>query len=180
MESSCRRGVLAGCLLTLALLLPAAIAAASPDLGAEEGQGQRIAESVRAGERTCSQLSGDEFELVGEYAMGSYLGDTGAHEAMNDRMVAMMGEAGERRMHIALGHRFLGCGGGPTAGWMGPMAGMMFGRGGGYGPGMMGGAFGAHHDGLDWPSMAAIVAIGAALLGAIVVGFLWLDRRRAA
>ncbi|HET7119760.1 MAG TPA: hypothetical protein VFI17_00755 [Solirubrobacterales bacterium] len=136
-----------GCLLTLALLLPATATAASPNLGAEEGQGQRIAESVRAGKRTCSQ---------------------------------MMGEARARRMHMALGHRFLSCGGGPTAGWMGPMAGMMFGRGSGYGPGMMGGGFGAHHGDHDWPSMAAVAAIGAALLAAIVVGFLWLDRRRAA
>ena len=50
-----------------------------------------------------------DFELVGEYAMDRFLGNRATHEAMNQRMVAMMGEAGERRMHIALGYRSTSC-----------------------------------------------------------------------
>jgi len=171
----------AGCLL-VAALLPAAAAA---DLAQEEGQGQAIAESVRSGERQCSDLSADEFELIGEYAMGRYLGDSAAHEAMNDHMVAVMGEAGERRMHIALGYRYSGCRGGPAWSWMGPMAGMMFGggyEGGGYGPGMTGGPYrsraGDEEDNFDGPSAAAMVGMMAVLIGAVAVAVSWLSRRR--
>ena len=115
-------------------------AAAAPTLAQEEQQGEGIAESVRSGEKQCSDLSAEEFELIGEYAMGSYLGDEGTHAAMNRRMTLMMGEAGERRMHTALGYRYSGCSGGPASGWVGPVAGMMGGSGtGGNGAGMMGG-----------------------------------------
>lgn len=89
----------------------------------EEQQGGAIAESVRSGERKCSDLSADDFELVGEYAMGRYLGDEASHAAMNRRMTLMMGDAGERRMHTALGHRYTDCAGGPASDWVGPMAG---------------------------------------------------------
>ena len=75
---------------------------------------------MRAGEKQCSHLSAEEFELIGEYAMGRYLGDEVTHSEMNRRMTRMMGEAGERRMHVALGHRYSGCSGGPTSGWVGP------------------------------------------------------------
>jgi len=177
-----RRGVLlgVGCLLAAALL-PAAAAA---DLGQEEVRGRAIAESVSTGERGCSDLSAEEFELVGEYAMGRYLGDGAAHEAMNAHMVAMMGEGGERRMHVALGYRYSGCRGGPAGSWMGPMAGMMLGggghEGGGYGPGMMGGyaSPAGGEDEFDGPSAAAMVGMMAVLIGAAAAAVLWLSRRR--
>ena len=92
--------------LAAALLLPAATLA---DLGSEVAQGQQIANSVRSGQRDCSQLSADQLELLGEYAMDSYLRNRQAHEAINQHMVQVMGEAGERRMHQALGARFAGC-----------------------------------------------------------------------
>jgi hypothetical protein len=127
------------CLLAAALLLPAT---AAGDQTQEEQQGQVLDESVRSGERQCSDLSAEDFELIGEYAMGRYLADPAAHEAMNRRMTRMMGAVGERRMHVALGYRYTGCRGGPAWGWMGPMAGMMHGHYGGGesgGSGMMGG-----------------------------------------
>lgn len=124
------------CLLAAALLLPATAAGA---LTQEEARGQGLAESVRSGERQCSDLSGEDLELIGEYAMGRYLADPAAHEAMNRRMTWMMGAIGERRMHVALGHRYTGCPGGPAWGWMGAMTGMM---GGHYGGGESGGSFG--------------------------------------
>lgn len=102
-----------------------AVAGAGSPLADEEQEGARIAASVRAGEKRCADLSADELESVGEYAMGSYLGGEATHSAMNRRMSLMMGETGERRMHIALGHRYSGCAGGLGSGWVGPMAGMM-------------------------------------------------------
>lgn len=105
------------------------IAAATPTLTQEEQQGKGIVESVRADQKQCASLSADEFELVGEYAMGSYLGSEATHSAMNRRMTLMMGEVGERRMHTALGYHYSGCADGPAMGWVGPVAGMMSGRG---------------------------------------------------
>jgi len=135
--------------LTTGLVLCTAgppVATAAPTLAMEEAQGESIAASVRAGEQQCSDLSADDLELIGEYAMGRYLGGDATHSAMNRRMTRMMGEAGERRMHVALGHRFSGCSGGPASGWVGPMAGMMAGRGtGGDGQGMMGGGESGEH-----------------------------------
>jgi uncharacterized membrane protein len=184
-------------LLAAALVLPAA---ASAGVAQEEQEGQRIAESVRSGARECSDLSSDEFDLVSEHAMGRYLEDTAAHEAMNDHMVAVMGEQGERRMHIALGHRYIGCGGGPAWSWMGPMAGMMSGADGSesrtYGPGMMGGesgrgdGFGMMGDewsragsagsSFDGPSAAAMIGVMAVLIAAVGGAVFWLTRRRTA
>jgi hypothetical protein len=117
------------------------IATAAGSLAEEEAHGRGLAESVRSGELRCNELSADDIELIGEYAMGRYLGSEGAHARMNRRMTVMMGEAGERRMHIALGRRYSGCSGGPATAWVGPMAGMMSGHGfNGSGPGMMRGA----------------------------------------
>jgi hypothetical protein len=123
--------------LAAALLLSAASLA---DLGSEVAQGQQIANSLRSGQRDCTQLSVGELELIGEYAMDSYLRNRQSHEAMNQHMVQLMGEAGERRMHQALGARFAGCPGASSNGWTGAMAAMMGAYGHGYsgmGPGMM-------------------------------------------
>ncbi|HVC07034.1 MAG TPA: hypothetical protein VND98_05560 [Solirubrobacterales bacterium] len=184
------RRALIGCLGALAaaaLVFPAAAPAA---LAQEEQQGHGLAEAVRSGEKQCSQLSADDFELIGEYAMGRYLADPAAHEAMNRHMTAMMGAEGERRMHTALGYRYSECEGGPASRWVGPMAGMMYGgyghgeSGGSYGPGMMGGNWneesGEHagseyrrsmmgdgwpHDGDIGVWGVVLIAFGAALLG---------------
>ena len=58
---------------TLALLMGVAfgvagppIAAAAPTLAQEEQQGEGIAKSLQSGERHCSDLSADDFELIGE------------------------------------------------------------------------------------------------------------------
>lgn len=78
-------------LLALAAVLlipPAALA----DLGSEVQQGQQIDNSLRSGQGDCLQLSTDQLELLGEYAMDSYLGkspgsrgDEPAHGASNGR-----------------------------------------------------------------------------------------------
>ncbi len=134
-QPSIRRIAVLAFAMALSLCIAGApTAAASATLAQEEHQGEGIAASVRAGEKQCSDLSADEFELIGEYAMGRYLGSEASHTAMNRRMTQMMGEDGERRMHVALGHRYSGCADGPASGWVGPLAGMM---GGAYGEGMM-------------------------------------------
>ncbi len=167
-------------------------ATAASALAQEEQKGKGIAESVRTGEKQCADLSGDEFELIGEYAMGSYLNSEATHSAMNRRMTLMVGEAGERRMHLALGHRFSGCPGGPASGWVGTAAGMMGGRGsGGSWPGMMGSDEYEERSGYSGTMMGAgrhgdsgistlgvvLVALAAAAIGAGAVALL-MQRQR--
>lgn len=144
------------------------VASAASTLSREEQEGERIAKSVRAGERRCADLSAGEFESIGEYAMGSYLGDESAHSAMNRHMSVMMGETGERRMHIALGHRESRCAGGLASGWVQPMGNMMGsaerGEGGNHSRSMMdsGG-----HGGSDISTLGSVlIALASAALGA--------------
>ncbi len=179
-------------LAVLALVVPAAAAA---DLSGEVQQGRQLADSVKSGQTKCSDLSTGQFELIGEYAMNTYLPSTAAHEAMNQHMAAMMGQSGERRMHVFLGQRYSGCGSG-ASGWVAPMLGMMsrYGYGGpgqrGMEPGMMyGQGYGPgpatpssstdSGDGIGAAGIAAI-AFGAALLAGLLValGF-WLRHRTA-
>jgi hypothetical protein len=170
-------------LAVVALLVPSS---AQADLTSEVRQGQQLSNAVRSSQQQCSDLSTSDFEFLGEYAMDRFLGNRAAHEAMNQRMAQMMGAAGERRMHIALGYRSTSCPGAPPSSWLGPMAGMMAGYGGGYprgaGPGMMGpphggpGGYygpmmrtGSHGDG-DLSGLAvAALAFGAAVLGGLLV-----------
>ncbi len=95
----------------------------------EEAEGKVISEALRANETTCEKLSDDDFGSLGEYYMGTMLGDS--HEAMNTMMERMMGEEGEEEMHVVMGKRLSGCD--PEAviptgsiGFM-PMMNMMFG-----------------------------------------------------
>ena len=163
-------------------------AAANADLASEVQQGQQLADSIKAGQTKCSDLSTDQFELIGEYAMNTYLPSTAAHEAMNQHMAAMMGQAGERRMHIVLGQRYAGCATGSESGWLGPMAGMMGrygpgnGNAGGYSSGMMSGRGygpmmgpGLHSNGGGVSALGAVMiglaaAVVAGLLVALVLG----------
>jgi hypothetical protein len=190
------RASLTGLALALPVLLLGAPAALADELGAEVAEGRALAESVQAGQRSCGELSDDQLELLGEYTMDRYLGNRAAHEAMNRRMVQMMGAAGERRMHIALGERFARCATGSTSRWVAPMLGMMGRYGGGsprgVGPGMtygrgygsmMGrgyGPAGAGADGDGDVSAIGIAAIGfgAALLGGLLVALGMRLRRR--
>jgi hypothetical protein len=114
--------------IALVLLIPAA---ASASLAGEQAQGQSLIGQLHAGTTTCRALSADDLDHIGEYVMFQALGSTTRHQAMNDRMRAMLGEQGESRMHQLLGARYAGCStrtGGTAAG-----AGVMGGSG------MMGG-----------------------------------------
>ena len=81
---------------------------AAPSLAEEEAQGRVIVEQIQSKTIQYSQLSDQQFELVGEYAMGLQMG--AGHEAMNQSLVARFGETGERAMHIQMGKQFLGAG----------------------------------------------------------------------
>lgn len=140
-------------ILLLAAFL-AVPAAAQASLAGEERQGQDVIAQLRAGGKSCSDLSAEDFDHIGESVMLRALGSTGLHQTMNERMSLMMGAQGELRMHQVLGQRYAGCssnaGGG--AGYGGMMGrGMM-------GPGTMGGYYrsggwGAMMGSRDWSWM---------------------------
>ena len=73
----------------------------------EEIEGKEILAKLQAKEINCDNLSDDDFGALGEYFMGQMLGE--AHEAMNNMMTQMMGEAGEEQAHIVMGKKLSGC-----------------------------------------------------------------------
>jgi hypothetical protein len=135
-----RMPILALLLIGAFLAIPAAARASLAD---EQRQGQELITQLQAGTKTCGDLSADDFDHIGEYVMYRAVGSTSLHQAMNDRMTAMMGEPGESRMHQLLGQRYTGCStsASGTAGYGSMMApGMM---GGSYGPGGFSGMMGS-------------------------------------
>jgi hypothetical protein len=52
--------------------------AAWAGLATDVHRGERLAKEIGSGARSCSELSPDDFEQVGEYAMSLYLGSTAA------------------------------------------------------------------------------------------------------
>ena len=111
---------------------------ANPDdhTAGEEAEGKEIWKKLLSKQTTCEELTDDNYEVLGEYFMGQSIGNTERHAAMNQMMTNMMGENGEKQMHIALGKRLSGCDTNASypssgLGFM-PMMGMMY---------MMGSAF---------------------------------------
>ena len=90
----------------LALLIPA-VARAS--LAGDQQQGQNLIAQLQSGAKTCRDLSAGDLDHIGEYVMLRALGSTTLHQAMNDRMIAMLGEQGESRIHQLLGARYARC-----------------------------------------------------------------------
>jgi len=82
-------------------------ATTSDDILKEETEGKAIYESLQNKEKTCSSLTNDDFELLGEYFMGQRLGNS--HEAMNNMMRRMLGQDGEEQMHVVMGKRLSSC-----------------------------------------------------------------------
>lgn len=73
----------------------------------EEQEGKKIWEKLQAKKLTCNQLKDEDFEVLGEYFMGLKTGQS--HAFMNQMMVNMMGEEGEKQAHINLGKKYSGC-----------------------------------------------------------------------
>lgn len=183
--------------LALPLALVLGLAFAAPALGdsvaTEQAQGAQVLAQVQHGTLSPKDLTGDEYQTVGEYLMGRALGSTQLHQRMNTLMDEMMGSSASDAMHTYLGKRYLGVSATPSSQYsqlyslMGTMmsgyhgsalAGMM----GAYlngqatagyamGPGMMGdygdGSTPATSSSGGWPA-GAIVAVG--LLAAVLIG----------
>ena len=73
----------------------------------EEAEGKEVWEKLQTEELKCENLSDDDFGSLGEYYMGQMMGKS--HEAMNNRLIQMLGEKGEEQMHIAMGKRMSNC-----------------------------------------------------------------------
>ncbi len=96
----------------LALVVAALGVGVSPALAsvaAEQQAGRALARQVQSGQRSCDSLSADDLDHIGEFVMGRMIGSTRTHEAMNARMIAVIGAKAESRMHQVLGARFAGC-----------------------------------------------------------------------
>lgn len=85
----------------------------SADQQKEEAEGKLLFDALQAKQKTCSDLSDDEFELIGEYVMGQRM--PGSHEQMNAMIKQMMGDEGEVQMHILLAKNATGCSTGSTS-----------------------------------------------------------------
>lgn len=107
-------------------------AAAAPSTAQEERAGAAIYAQVQQGKRACKNLKAVDFERIGEFVMGRMAGSTAAHESMNALLSSTTGARGEEQMHVFMGRRFTGCGGGPVPGNFGAMMGMMGAAGGSY------------------------------------------------
>ena len=75
----------------------------------EEQEGKEIWDKLQVKELECKNLTEEQYDSLGEYFMGQSIGNTQRHAAMNRMMISMMGEEGERKMHIVLGKRYSGC-----------------------------------------------------------------------
>lgn len=73
----------------------------------EEAAGKEIWGKLQAKQTDCGKLSDDNFDSLGEYFMGTMMGD--AHAAMNEMITRMHGEEGEKQIHVVLGKRLSGC-----------------------------------------------------------------------
>jgi len=73
----------------------------------EEAEGKEIWQKLQAKERSCADLKDGDFGALGEYFMGTMIGDS--HAAMNAMITQMHGEEGEEQIHIAMGKRLSGC-----------------------------------------------------------------------
>ncbi|MCR4306791.1 MAG: SHOCT domain-containing protein [Candidatus Yonathbacteria bacterium] len=95
----------------------------------EEQEGKEVWDKLQAKELACADLDDEQFGVLGEYFMGTMMGDS--HAAMNAMMIQAHGEDGEEQIHIVMGKRLSGCDtsasvSGISGGWM-PMMNMMWG-----------------------------------------------------
>ncbi|MBI5140004.1 MAG: hypothetical protein HZA94_00965 [Candidatus Vogelbacteria bacterium] len=170
--------ILSGILL-IAVSMGSSVAFAA-SVAEEEAEGRAIVEQVQAKTLQYSSLNDEQFELVGEYAMGLMM--VAGHEAMNQSLVARFGETGERAMHIQMGKQFLGTGYDSTGvsnygyGMMGSWGGygsMMGGYGSRYGGYGMMGNWGGSSTGMYWFGLIYQILVTVLLVLAVV----WLGRK---
>lgn len=73
----------------------------------EEAEGKEIWDKLKEKQVECQNMTDDNYGSLGEYFMGQMMSNS--HEAMNNRLIQMMGEEGEKQMHITMGKRMSGC-----------------------------------------------------------------------
>ncbi len=94
-----------------------------------EQEGKVLWNKLQSKQTQCVNLSDEDFDALGEYFMGTMMGDS--HATMNAMMMQMHGEQGEEQIHITMGKRLSGCDTSAaiqsqSLGWM-PMMQMMWG-----------------------------------------------------
>jgi hypothetical protein len=65
-------------------------------------QGGMLYQKMQSKEMSCAQATDADFELMGEYFMEQNM-PMADHDTMNDRLKAMMGDAGEEMVHMNIG-----------------------------------------------------------------------------
>lgn len=95
----------------------------------EEQEGKELWNKFQAKEVVCADITDEQFGVLGEYFMGTMMGNS--HASMNAMMIQAHGEDGEEQIHIVMGKRLSDCDtsasvSGITGGWM-PMMNMMWG-----------------------------------------------------
>lgn len=82
-------------------------AAVSSSEDTDVTRGADLWKELQTRERSCADVTQQDYELLGEYVMAQHLGDQ--HDAMDQAMDQMMGTQGTEQMHIVMGERFSGC-----------------------------------------------------------------------
>src|SRR3989344_1372032 len=94
--------IIAGVLVFSGFVVVSSVGAQTDDHTArEEAGGMAIWQKLQNKETNCASLSDDDFGALGEYFMGTMVGDS--HAAMNAMMIQMHGEEGEEQIHIVMG-----------------------------------------------------------------------------
>lgn len=70
--------------------------------------GKKISEDLINKQVSCSKLTNEDLEKLGEYFMSQMMPDLNRHAYMN-KMMSSMGNSYEEQMHISLGTRQSGC-----------------------------------------------------------------------
>lgn len=83
----------------------------STTTSSSDATGQALWNQLSAKQISCNQLTDADFDALGDYFMGSMMGN--AYETMDQWMTRSLGEQGDTQMHIAMGKRISGCN--PTA-----------------------------------------------------------------
>jgi cobalamin biosynthesis Mg chelatase CobN len=172
----------------LAAFLGMAVSPGFASTATEQREGELLFQQLQAGTKRCSTLTPDQFERIGEFAMGRMVGSTTRHSEMNAQMRRMMGASGEEQAHQSMGRQFADCGG---AGSMMSMGSGMSGTGSGMsgtgsgmsgtGSGMMGGGAEGHAaaaNGWRIADTVIVVLLGLILLAVVTCLAVWRPRRQ--
>lgn len=73
----------------------------------DDQKGQNIYDQLQNKQTTCTKLTDDDFDALGDFYMGRMMGS--AHDTMDQYMTQHLGANGERQAHIAMGERLSGC-----------------------------------------------------------------------